>query len=108
VAGQCQGGAYLNRYVVVVDEDIDVADINDVLWAICTRTDPEQSIDIVRRCWSGPLDPVIPRSAKGFNSRAIIDACRPYEWMGDFPAVSGATEELKAQVLQKFRAALKK
>ncbi len=108
IASQCQTGAYLGRYVVVVDEDIDVADINDVLWAICTRTDPEKSIDIIRRCWSGPLDPIIPRAEKGLNSRAIIDACRPYEWAADFPPVSGASKELKQKVLEKFASYLKK
>ena len=30
------------------------------------------------------------------------DACRPYEWMKDFPPVSGASAELKARVLEKF------
>lgn len=108
IASQCLTGAYLGRYVVVVDEDIDIADINDVLWAICTRTDPEKSIDILRRCWSGPLDPIIPRADKGLNSRAIIDACRPYEWAADFPPVSGASKELKQKVLEKFASYLKK
>lgn len=106
IANQCQTGAYLSRYVVVVDEDIDVADINDVLWAMCTRVDPKDSIEIIRRCWSGPLDPIIPKSEKGFSSRAIIDACRPYEWMSAFPPVSGASRELKEKVLQKFATAL--
>jgi 4-hydroxy-3-polyprenylbenzoate decarboxylase len=108
IASQCQTGAYLSRYSIVVDDDIDVSDINDVLWAICTRVDPEKSIDIVRRCWSGPLDPIIPRAEKGFSSRALIDACRPFEWMKDFPPVSGASKELKEKVLEKFAAALKK
>ena len=108
IANQCQTGAYLSRYVVVVDEDIDVTDINDVLWAMCTRVDPEKSIEIIRRCWSGPLDPIIPRDEKGFSSRAIIDACRPYEWMKDFPPVSGASKELKQQVLEKYADSLKK
>jgi 4-hydroxy-3-polyprenylbenzoate decarboxylase len=108
IASQCQTGAYLGRYSIVVDDDVDVADINDVLWAICTRVDPEKSIDIIRRCWSGPLDPIIPRAEKGFSSRAIIDACRPFEWMKDFPPVSGASKELKEKVLEKYGSALKK
>ena len=102
IAAQCHTGAYLGRYVVVVDDDIDVFDFNDVLWALCTRVDPVKDLDIVRRCWSGPLDPIIPRSDKGFSSRAIIDACRPYEWMKDFPYVSGASRELKEQVQKKY------
>jgi 4-hydroxy-3-polyprenylbenzoate decarboxylase len=102
IASQCQAGAYLGRYVVVVDDDIDVSDINDVLWAMCTRVDPEKSIDILRRCWSGPLDPIIPKAEKGFNSRAIIDACRPFEWLSAFPPVSGASKELKEKILTKY------
>ena len=77
-------------------------DINDVLWALCTRVDPIKDMDVTRRCWSNPLDPIIPKSERGFSSRAIIDACRPYEWMKDFPKVSGASAELKAQILKKY------
>jgi 4-hydroxy-3-polyprenylbenzoate decarboxylase len=77
--------AYMSRYVIVVDDDVDVTDMDDVLFAVFTRTDPERSIEILKRCWSGPLDPAIPVERHGFNSRAIIDACRPYEWRDRFP-----------------------
>jgi 4-hydroxy-3-polyprenylbenzoate decarboxylase len=107
VAAMCHAGAYLGRYVVVVDEDIDVTDVNQVLWAMCTRADPEGSIDIIKRAWSGPLDPIIPPGQKGFNSRAIIDACRPYEWREQFPAVAQASPELRAQTLAKWGAVIR-
>ncbi|HEV8674277.1 MAG TPA: UbiD family decarboxylase [Methylomirabilota bacterium] len=87
-AMSCRAGAYLGRYVVVVDDDIDPTNTWDVLWAICTRSDPEKDIDIVRRMWSGPLDPIIPAGQKGLNSRALIDATRPYEWKDKFPRVA--------------------
>ena len=102
IAAQCHTGAYLGRYVVVVDEDVDVYDLNDVLWAMCTRVDPATDMDLIRRAWSGPLDPIVPKDKKGFSSRAIIDATRPYEWMKDFPPVSGASPELKQQVAAKY------
>ena len=57
VASQCQTGAYLNRYVIVVDEDIDPANTEEVMWAISTRSDPATDIDIMRKSWSGPIDP---------------------------------------------------
>jgi UbiD family decarboxylase len=102
IASQCRAGAYLGRYVIVTDEDIDITNSDDVFWAIGSRSDPDRSIDILRRCWSGPLDPAIRREEKGFNSRAIIDATRPYEWRDRFPAVSGHSAELKEQVKQKW------
>jgi len=103
LASNCDNAGYMNRYAVVVDDDIDVADFNDVLWAMCTRVDPARSIEITERGWSGPLDPIIPKAEKGLNSRAIIDACRPFEWMKDFPPVSGASKELKDKVKKKYR-----
>jgi 4-hydroxy-3-polyprenylbenzoate decarboxylase len=106
VASQCRAAALLTRYVVVVDEDIDIWDSNELLWALCTRVDPIKDIDVMRRCWSNPIDPVIPPDERGFQSRGLIDACRPYEWMDDFPKVSGASPELKAKVMQKFGARL--
>lgn len=103
LASHCDNAGYMGRYLVVVDDDIDVADFNDVLWAMCTRVDPIKSIEFTERCWSGPLDPIIPKAEKGFNSRAIIDACRPFEWMKDFPPVSGASRELRDKVKKKYR-----
>jgi 4-hydroxy-3-polyprenylbenzoate decarboxylase len=103
IASQCRSGAYLGRYVIVVDDDIDITNTEEVIWAISSRSDPVQSIEILRRCWSGPLDPRIPVEDKGFSSRAIIDATRPYEWRDKFPKSSGASRELKGQVADKWR-----
>ena len=50
------GGAILNdatlgtelytKYVIVVDEDIDVSNLDELMWAMLTRSDPATSIDI--------------------------------------------------------------
>ena len=80
---------------MVVDEDIDITDLNEVMWAVCTRADPERSLDFIHRAWSGPLDPAIEPGKKGFNSRLIIDATRPWEWREKFPPAIGPTPEQK-------------
>ncbi len=103
LASQMRRGAYMGRYTVVVDEDIDPTNLQEVLWALCTRSDPEKSIDIMRRCWSTPLDPTIRKPTNAFfNSRAIIDACKPFEWKDDFPQEIKISTELQQQVLAKF------
>lgn len=110
VASQCRAGGYMRRYAVVVDDDIDPSSLEEVMWAITTRTDPAQDIEILRRCWSGPLDPAIPfdqKRFKGFHSRAIVDACRPYEWREDFPPAVGCTPELLGRTKEKWRERLK-
>src|SRR5438270_9745868 len=55
---------YMGRLVVVVDDDVDPSDINDVMWAITTRCEPSEQVDIVRNAWSSALDPRIPADAK--------------------------------------------
>lgn len=93
IAANSGAGAYRGRFVVVVDEDIDPTDHSEVLWAVLGRCDPENDIEIMRRAVSGPLDPIIPKDRKGFNSRAMIDACRPWEWRHEFPEVATASAE---------------
>ncbi len=106
IASQCAAAACVGRYVVVVDEDIDPTNTDEVLWAISTRTDPEQSIEILKRCWSNSSDPMLPPAEspqKGsFNTRAIIDACRPYEWFETFPPVVQSSSSLKDNIIAKF------
>jgi 4-hydroxy-3-polyprenylbenzoate decarboxylase len=107
LAASCQSGAYLGRFVVVVDDDIDPTDIDQVIWAMCTRCDPAEDIDFIRRAWSGPLDPRLPKGV-AWNSRALIDACRPFEMLGEFPPVVRASPELREKVLRKFEDQLKR
>ena len=101
-AASVHAGAYLGRYVVVVDEDVDVMDLEQVLWAMCTRSEPAESIDIIPRMWSGPLDPRVPAERKGFSSRAIIDATRPWEWRDKFPLSQLPRPEWKRRAMEKW------
>jgi UbiD family decarboxylase len=101
LAASCQSGSYLGRFVVVVDEDVDPTDMFDVMWAVCTRCDPAADIEFIRRAWSGPLDPILDK-ASSTNSRAVIDACRPFERLKEFPPVAQASPELVERVKKKF------
>jgi 4-hydroxy-3-polyprenylbenzoate decarboxylase len=106
VASQCHVGAYAGKYVIVVDDDVDVTNLDEVIWAMVTRSDPATSIDIIHNAWSTALDPRIhpDDKAKGklVNSRAIIDATRPYEWRDRFPHVNIPSPEVARKTREKF------
>ncbi len=103
LASQGRVGANMGRYVVVVDEDIDPTDMTDVIWALCSRSDPETDIDIIRRSWSNALDTMIRKpTAAYFNSRAIIDACKPFDWINEFPKEISMSPELVEKVKKKW------
>src|ERR1700683_3812252 len=56
--------SYMARIVVVVDEDIDPSNLADVMWAVATRCEPAEGIDVIRNAWSSALDPRIPPDEK--------------------------------------------
>lgn len=107
IATFCHIGNYAGKYVVVVDDDIDVSDLEEVMWALVTRSDPAESIDIIDRAWSTRLDPRIHPDKKEANnltnSRCIIDACRPWEWRDQFPPVNMLSPEKAKKLREKFR-----
>lgn len=106
IAAQCHVGAYCGRYVMVVDDDIDPSNLDELMWAVATRSDPATSIEIIRNAWSTPLDPRIEPARKAAgdntNSRAIIDACRPWHWRDQFPKVNRPSREMRAVALERF------
>src|SRR5215470_5576120 len=85
LAAQCTAGAYFGKYVIVVDDDIDPANIGQVLWAMATRSRPAQSIDILRETWSTYLDPSLnPPEIRPWGSKALINACMDYKFIKTF------------------------
>ncbi|MCL4518354.1 MAG: UbiD family decarboxylase [Thaumarchaeota archaeon] len=104
IAAQCEEGAKsMGRFVVVVDEDIDPSDLGEVVWALSTRTDPATCIDFIRRAPSIGLDPMIRKPTDHYSSsRAVIDACKPFEWISEFPKSVEINEELVAVVKKKW------
>ena len=45
IAAQCQAANYANRFIIVVDDDIDVTNLEQLIWAMCTRCDPATTRD---------------------------------------------------------------
>lgn len=101
LAANCHSGNYAGRWVIMVDEDIDPSNLFDVVWAMSTRCDPTEDIDNIRRAWSTPLDSML-RGPPYHNNRAVVDACRPWDWKDEFPAVAEASPELKAKIYKKY------
>ena len=105
ILSQCGVGAYMSRYAVVVDEDIDPANLQEVMWAVATRTDPSVDIDIIQRGVGSKNDPmfVAYRYDAPFSSKAVIDACRPFDHLHEFPAVAEASRELQEKTRAKWK-----
>ncbi len=105
-AALIQGEGGTGRYIIVVDDDIDVANWEQVMWAIYSRCDPETSINIVPGYLSSPIDPVLPPEKRGrrdfTQTRVIVNACKPYHWINQFPPVNRASPELRKKVLDKW------
>lgn len=73
IASQCHAGAYCGKYVIVVDDDVDVSNLE----------------------------------GNFTNSRAIIDACRPFHWRDKFPKVNMPSPETARRAREKFGYLLK-
>ena len=63
------------KHVFVVDEDIDVFNEREMLWAIATRVQADQDVQILPNCRIGLLDP--SATQEGVGAKMIIDATKP-------------------------------
>ncbi len=64
------------KIIIAVDEDIDIFDLDHVMWAVCTRTQADKDLMVFPRTASFQLDPSKPDI--GTNTAMAIDACKPY------------------------------
>ncbi|MGH7184901.1 MAG: UbiD family decarboxylase, partial [Pseudomonadota bacterium] len=103
--------SYMGRIVVTVDEDVDPSNLADVMWAIATRCEPSEQVDIVRNAWSSALDPrITPQDrdrGKTSHSKLIIDACKPFGWKNEFPTTSALSQDEARAIAEKWLATLR-
>lgn len=99
-AATVPNGVYGGRYVIVTDDDVDVTDTEDLIWALCTRCDVEE-IDVIRDLYTSPLDPV-SEEGESTSSRMVMNACRPYGERDSFPTVNRASDDLRKQVREEW------
>jgi len=102
--------SYMGRVIVVVDEDVDPSNLADVMWAVTTRSEPSEDVDIVRNAWSSALDPRIPAAQRNVglnsNSKMIIDACIPFQHRDAYPKTSALTIKESAEILDRWKSVL--
>lgn len=66
------------KLVVVVDDDVDVQNEQEVMWAVCTRFQADCDLDVIRNAMAATLD---PSNRNGQSAKLVIDATcktRPY------------------------------
>ncbi|MDE3075639.1 MAG: UbiD family decarboxylase [Chloroflexota bacterium] len=73
-------GNYGLKTVIVVDDDIDPENMDQVMYALAFRYQPDRGTQILERGRSTPLDPSLPIEQRYMTSRVILDTCIPYEW----------------------------
>jgi UbiD family decarboxylase len=106
VTAQCGGSAYASKYIIVVDEDVDVTNLDHLLWAMLTRSDPKESIQFIEGSWDSPADPRLPPEKRAMrdmtHSVAVINACKPFHWRDKFPPTNAPNPEFARKAREKF------
>jgi UbiD family decarboxylase len=102
-AAQCPAAAYYTKWIIAVDEDVDPTDMNQVVWAMSTRCNPFDDIDFQRKTWSTGLDPsrFVPE-LRPYGSKALIDACKPHQYLKEFPTRTMLRESVYEQAAARW------
>ncbi|MGI0028652.1 MAG: menaquinone biosynthesis decarboxylase [Nitrososphaera sp.] len=98
------GQLSLTKMFIVVDSDINVQDMNEVIWAVTTRADPARDTIIVNNAPTDTLDPASPLVNLG--SKLGIDATtktREEGYMREIQQLAVVDEETKALVDKRWR-----
>ncbi|WP_395322780.1 UbiD family decarboxylase [Levilactobacillus parabrevis] len=79
------------KTVILVDEDVDIFDMNDVMWTVNTRFQADQDLMVLPGMRNHPLDPserpeYDPKSIRtqGMSSKLVIDGTVPFDMKDQF------------------------
>ena len=87
------------KTVIAVDDDVDLTDDSQVMWALATHFQPHKDVLIIEGLPGNALDP--SASAVGTTSRMGLDATRGPNFEGVRARISGAAMARAAKLLQR-------
>ncbi len=87
------------KFIVVVDEDVDIRDWREVIWAMTTRMDPARDTMLIEHTPIDYLDFASPVS--GLGSKMGLDATN--KWPGETSREWGQTITMTPEVLERIR-----
>jgi UbiD family decarboxylase len=86
------------KHVFVVDEDINIEDPNEVLWALTTRFQPATDMYVIPRGITSTLEP--SATAEGVTSKLMLDLTKKQNFRGE---VAEPTDTMRQAVLQRWK-----
>ncbi|MBX5492421.1 MAG: UbiD family decarboxylase [Chloroflexi bacterium] len=103
LVAQVPGGAYYTKWIIAVDEDVDPTDIDQVIWAMSSRCNPIDDIDILRNTWSTWLDPTQnPPEKRPYGSKALINACKDHRYLPVFSKRTTLREDVYRSIAARW------
>ena len=91
------GQLMFSKYVIVVDHDVDVQNLNEVLWRVGANTDPSRDLEHA----SGPMDALeFATTEANFGGKLGIDATRKGPEEG-FPREWSPEIKMEAEIVQR-------
>jgi len=99
------------RYLVIVEENVDVTDMGQVLWAISTQCHPKRGIVQVEHVPGDPLASLLSPEERTnhLGARALLDCTCPREWPEQAIPVKASPDnicpkEVQEKILRNWRA----
>ena len=97
------GQLSLTKIFIVVDDSVNVHDIEDVIWAVTTKSDPKRDTLIIENVPTDTLDPASP--LLNYGSKMGIDATTKWKEEGfsrEIQEEVGADQETSRLVDRKW------
>ena len=99
-------GTDVVRFIVTVDEDIDPYNLQEVLWAMAMRCEPQLDTEVIKEIWASGVHPSVTPEQRRRNdmasSKILINACKPIFRRDGFPPEVAASPAARANVMDKW------
>jgi UbiD family decarboxylase len=102
LTAHCPAATYYTKWIVAVDDDVDPTDFDEVLWAMSTRCNPADDLDVLRNTMTFRADPSLAPEAKPYGSKVLINACTPHRYLKQAPVRTALRESVYRDVAQRW------